>query len=379
MLGIYAGMVPVAVAAATTGSMLMMSTLTSAIALTMAGTLAETSFTTDQVTQAVVTMALLAGVIMAVLGVLKLGKVVNYVSNAVMTGFVMGVAILIMVGKADDIFGYDPSTFSNKVLKAGDILVHPGSWELATTAVGVGTILLAFAFKAIPQLERYALVLVVGIGTLVVWVLSIDTALISDSFTIPTGLAALPIPTSLADLPDLEMMPTLLVGSASIAIVALAQGAGIRPAFPNPDGSRSDASRDFLGAGPGQRCRCLLPGGAQRRLAVAHGRECGRRGHEPGCGLRRGRDRGPARRAPRAGRRPDPGGGHRWAALRHRRRAGDGAGAGCPPGMADGQAADGALRAALLLTLTVHLQWAIIGAAVLSLAAFVIDSGSHGA
>jgi SulP family sulfate permease len=34
MLGIYAGMVPVAVAAAATGSVLMMSTLTSAIALT---------------------------------------------------------------------------------------------------------------------------------------------------------------------------------------------------------------------------------------------------------------------------------------------------------------------------------------------------------
>ena len=34
--------------------------------------------------------------------------------------------------------------------------------------------------------------------------------------------------------------------------------------------------------------------------------------------------------------------------------------------------------AALLLTLTVHLQWAIIGAALLSLAAFVVDSGRHG-
>ena len=96
--------------------------------------------------------------------------------------------------------------------------------------------MLAFALKAIPRLERYALVLVVGIGTLVVWLQSIDTALIADSFEIPSGLAALPIPTSLADVPDPAMMPTLLIGSAWIAIVALAQGAGIRPAFPNPDG-----------------------------------------------------------------------------------------------------------------------------------------------
>lgn len=41
-----------------------------------------------------------------------------------------------------------------------------------------------------------------------VWLLSLDTAVIADGFTIPTGLAALPIPTSLDQLPDSEMIPT---------------------------------------------------------------------------------------------------------------------------------------------------------------------------
>ena len=61
--------------------------------------------------------------------------------------------------------------------------------------VGIGTIVAAFALKAIPKLERYALVLVVFLGTALVAVLNIDTLLISDEATIPTGLAALPIPT----------------------------------------------------------------------------------------------------------------------------------------------------------------------------------------
>ena len=151
MFGIYSGMVPVAVAAAATGSVLMMSTLTSAIALTMGGILDGTGYTGDQVQQAVFTMALLAGGIMAGLGMLKLGRIVDFVSNAVMTGFVMGVAILIMVGKFDDIFGYDPAGISNKVVKAADILAHPGNWDPTTTAVGLGTIALAFALKAVPQ------------------------------------------------------------------------------------------------------------------------------------------------------------------------------------------------------------------------------------
>lgn len=273
MLGIYAGMVPVAVAAMATGSVLMMSTLTSAIALTTGGILDGSGYTGAQIPQAVFTLTLLAGLIMAVLGALRLGSIVNYVSNAVMTGFVMGVAILILVGKFDDIFGYDPSGFSNKVVKAFDIVTHPGHWDLPTTAVGLATIAAAFGLKAVKPLERYALVIVVIAGTAVVWLLGVHTLLIADEATIPTGLAALPIPRSLADLPDPTMIPTLLAGSFSIAIVALAQGAGIRPAFPNPDGSRSSSSRDFLGQGLGNVAGAVFQaaptGGSLSRTAVS--------------------------------------------------------------------------------------------------------------
>jgi SulP family sulfate permease len=252
---------------------LMMSTLTSAIALTMAGILQDGNYSGDEITQAVVTMTLLAGAIMFVLGLLKLGKIVNFISNAVMTGFVMGVAVLIMVGKLDNIFGYDPAGPTNKVVKGVDILIHPGHWDLTTAAVGLGTIAAAFALKAIPPLERYALVLVVLLGTAVVWIFSIGTPTIADETTIATGLAALPIPDSLDLLPNLSMIPALLAGSVSIAIVALAQGAGIRPAFPNPDGSRADSSRDFLGQGLGNLVGALFQstptGGSLSRTAVS--------------------------------------------------------------------------------------------------------------
>jgi SulP family sulfate permease len=273
MLGIYSGMVPVAVSAATTGSVLMMSTLTSAIALTTGGVLTAAGYSSSQFPQAVFTLALLSGVIMTVLGLLRWGKVVNFVSNAVMTGFVMGVAVLITVGKFDDIFGYKPSGISNKVVEALDIVVHPGDWNLTTTAVGVGTILLAFALKSIRRFERMALVASVAIGTAVVWIFSIPTELISDVAEIPSGLSALPIPDGSSTLPDLSMVPTLMAGSVSIALVALAQGAGIRPAFPNPDGLPASSSRDFLGQGLGNIAGAFFQstptGGSLSRTAVS--------------------------------------------------------------------------------------------------------------
>ena len=268
MLGIYSGMMPVAVAATATGSVLLMSTLTSAIALTMGGILDSTGYTGTQINQAVFTMALLAGLMMFVLGVLKLGKAVNYVSNAVMTGFVMGVAILIMVGKFDNIFGYDPTTYSNKVVKAIDIVLHPGDWDYTTTVVGIGTIVAAFALKRIPKLERYALVLVVFLGTIIVWVLDIDTLLISDEATIPTGLAALPIPAG-------AVRPARPVDGADAAPRlgfrrAGCPGAGRRHPTGVPEPGRVTVERiaRLPGPGPGQRRRCVLPVDPHRRLVV---------------------------------------------------------------------------------------------------------------
>jgi SulP family sulfate permease len=377
MFGIYSGMVPVAVAATATGSVLLMSTLTSAIALTMGGILDATGYSGSQIPQAVFTMSLLAGLMMVILGVLKLGKVVNYVSNAVMTGFVIGVAILIMVGKFDDIFGYDPAGYSNKVVKAFDIITHPGDWDYTTTIVGVGTIVAAFALKAIPKVERYALVLVVFLGTAIVWVLQIDTLLISDEATIPTGLAALPIPQGVSTLPDLSMVPTLLVGSFSVALVALAQGAGIRPAFPNPDGSRSSSSRDFLGQGLGNVAGAFFQstptGGSLSRTAVsADGGSTARvAGYVAAATVVIlvvvfGEVVG---QIPEAviggllfvigvelvsGRMPD-------ARLAWR----------------TGATSRALFAITLVLTLTVPLQWAIIGGAALSLIAFVVASGSR--
>jgi sulfate permease, SulP family len=378
MLGVYAAMVPVAVTASASGTVLLISTLTSSIALTVGGVLDSASYSGEQVSQAAFTMALLVGAMLTLIGVFRLGRIVNYISNSVLTGFVLGIAVLIIVGKFPDIFGYDPTGYSNKVVKAVDILLHPQDWSPAATAVGIGTIVAGFALKAIPSLGRYALIIVVLGGTAIVWALGLDIALVSDQATIPTGLDALPIPTSAEDLPDLAMIPDLIVGSVAISIVALAMGAGIRPAFPNPDGSRASQSRDFLAVGLGNIAGAFFQspptGGSLSRTAITHDGGARSRaggfvaavtvvilvvffgpvvGAIPeaviggllfiiGVGLVRGR-LPDTRQALRTGRTPAV-----------------------------------TLLATLVLTLTVPLQEAIVGGMLLSLAAYVVASASQG-
>jgi MFS superfamily sulfate permease-like transporter len=50
----------------------------------------------------------MVGATMFILGILRLGSLVSYVSNAVMTGFVMGASALIIVGELGNFSGYEP-------------------------------------------------------------------------------------------------------------------------------------------------------------------------------------------------------------------------------------------------------------------------------
>ena len=85
--GLYSGMVATLTAALTTGTILMISTLTSAIAIATASVI-DSAGLDDSNPSALFMITLLVGATMFILGILRLGSLVNYVSNAVMTGFV---------------------------------------------------------------------------------------------------------------------------------------------------------------------------------------------------------------------------------------------------------------------------------------------------
>jgi SulP family sulfate permease len=66
------------------------------------------------------------------MGLLRLGSVVNFVSSAVMTGFVAGASLLIIIGELGDFSGYEPSG-SNKLMKVVNWVANIGQWDTLTT------------------------------------------------------------------------------------------------------------------------------------------------------------------------------------------------------------------------------------------------------
>jgi len=266
LYGLYSGLVATLIAALVTGSVLMVSTLTSAIALSTGSVLIAAGIVADDMPRALFTITLLAGVFMVVLGFLRLGSLVNFVSNSVMTGFVAGASALILIGELGDFAGYEPEG-SNKLTEVVDWITHIGDWDVPTTLVSVATIALVVVFKRFRRTEKFAPVIVLLAMTVAVGVIGFESvATVGDIASIPNGL-----PGPLA--PDLALVPILTLGAISVAIVALVQGAGISTAYPNPSGRPASASQDFLGQGAGNVAasffQSLPTGGSLSRTGIS--------------------------------------------------------------------------------------------------------------
>jgi SulP family sulfate permease len=265
--GLYSGIVATIVSSLSTGTILMMSTLTSAIALATGSVLQVAGIQSSQLPQALFTVTFLVGTIMFVLGLARLGSIVNYVSNAVMTGFVAGASLLIILGQEHHLTGYSP-VGADEWQKTVNWLQNISQWDKTTVAVSILVIIFMVILKRIKPLEKFAAIIVLLIATLIINIFNISTELVGSIATIPNGLPQF-------TLPNFSLIPQLVLGSISVALVALAQGAGISTAVPNPDGSKASQSRDFLGEGLGNLAgsffQSMGTGGSLSRTGISVG------------------------------------------------------------------------------------------------------------
>jgi SulP family sulfate permease len=237
--GLYSYMTGVLTGALFTSSIFMSVQATSAMALIVASV--------PQVTQApdpnvpLFTLAVLTGAIMLAAGLLRLGRLVRFVPNSVMVGFVNAVALLIILGQLDTFTGYS-SSGPNRVVRTFDLLRNLDQVHVPTLAAGVLTIILILTLER-TRLKALGMVVALFFVSLIVPLAGAEQiALARDVADIPSSLPA-PV------LPSLLLMPALLIPALSLAFVGLVQGASISASVANPDGSYPDASGDFVGQG----------------------------------------------------------------------------------------------------------------------------------
>ncbi len=200
---------------------------------------------------AVFTLSTLVGIVMITAGMLRLGTMLRFVSNTVLVGFVTGVGVNIIAGQVNDFTGYDAEG-SIRIVRVVNVLLRPWDIDPASLAIGVATIVLILAFKR-TVIGPLGLVVAVVITSAAAQLFGWDVKILSDVAEVPSGL---PFPVAL----DLGLVPDLLIPAFSLAFVGLVQGAAISANYPNPDGTRPDASRDFVGQGAGNLVSGLFQG-----------------------------------------------------------------------------------------------------------------------
>jgi SulP family sulfate permease len=150
--GLYTGMLTTIVASLTGSTSLMIVTLTNALALVTGDALKTLDSGVDPLI-AMFTLTLLVGVIMFLLGILRLGSIIRFVSAEVMSGFVFATALLIVLGQYDELVGYQSTLEeANKLVKAVDITLNVGQWDLYTALVGFGSIFILLLMKRVRAL-----------------------------------------------------------------------------------------------------------------------------------------------------------------------------------------------------------------------------------
>ncbi len=188
-------------------------------------------------------MTVMAGLFQLVMGLARLGVLVNFVSYSVIVGFASGAGILIGINQIAPLLRLSfPS--SNLLQTVQGIALNFSLAHLPTAAIGLGTMaLLLFMRRFFSRLPAPLISLV--LASLVVFALQLDDRGVAVIGQLPAGLPPLaPLP-----LLNLELIGRLSAGALAVGAIGLVQTVAISRSLAAQSGQRLDSNQGFVGQG----------------------------------------------------------------------------------------------------------------------------------
>ena len=186
-------------------------------------------------------LTLASGLLFLLLAVLKMGWVAQFLSRAVVTGFLFGAAIDVVIGELPKITGTDVSG-SNSFQELRSWLGSLGDAQTATVVVGVVSLAVVFGLRAVAPNVPGALVLVVG-GLLASYVFDLGDHGVSLVGEVPRGLPSFAVP-------DLSVMAdhatTVAIAAVALMLIGFSQTAGDARAFAAKHRYQIDVDQESL-------------------------------------------------------------------------------------------------------------------------------------
>ena len=213
---------------------------TAALSAAAVGDLAAAS--SDKFVQLTITLALTVGVLAIVAGLLRMGFLASFISEPVLKGFIIGLALTIIIGQVPKLLGVEKGE-GDFFEQLWDLLGNLGSTSGLTLVVGLATLVVVVGLKAVAPVVPGSLVAVVG-GILAVYVFDLDQHGVAIVGDIESGLPTL-------GLPDVSLSDYLDIAPAAVGamLIGFAEGLGAAKTYATKNHYEIDVNRELLGLG----------------------------------------------------------------------------------------------------------------------------------
>lgn len=187
-------------------------------------------------------LAISAGIVMVIGGLLRIGWAVEFLSRPIITGFVFGLVVLIVVGELPSLLGL-PAESGDVVARVLQLFRHLGDITPITAAVGAAALAVLFLGARFAPRVPWSLLVLIG-SILLSNRLDLAAQGVATVGDVPRGLPPLGLPG--IDAADLS---PVIVGGIALGLVALAEGMSAARLFGIRLGYRVDADQELLATG----------------------------------------------------------------------------------------------------------------------------------
>ncbi|MEZ5114800.1 MAG: SulP family inorganic anion transporter [Candidatus Nanopelagicales bacterium] len=187
-------------------------------------------------------LALSTGLVLLVAGLLRLGWAAEFLSRPIITGFVFGLVILIILGELPSLLGL-PAESGGVLDRIGSLVSHITDLNPLTAAIGVGSLAVLFLGARFAPRFPWGLLLVVA-GIVASNALDLAGRGVAVIGYVPDGLPPIGLPgVGVGD------FPAILAGGAALALVGLGEGLSAARLFASRSGAPVSADQEFLATG----------------------------------------------------------------------------------------------------------------------------------
>jgi sulfate permease, SulP family len=228
--------------------------VSSAVAIMSAATISELAAPNSaEYIALTAALAILAGLISIIAGLLKIGRIAQFFSESVLLGFVFGLALLITIKQMPKILGIEAHGDTAFAL-VRDMVPHLKETDLLTLVVALVCIAaMVLLERRLPKVPAALIVLLGSIAASVAF--GLEAAGVKIVGPLPAGLAAPHLPGV-----GLGAVPELLAGAVGIALVAFAEAIGPADQFAREHGTRVDPNRELVALGASNTAAGLFSG-----------------------------------------------------------------------------------------------------------------------